>query len=301
MNYTATERRLTESRLDWITCTSSRVSTAADLYAFGALNAEKEKRAGDRWERYSFQGYRGAQCGRWRFGYSDQGSIVVVSGSEAQEAAPVLAKMADHWSRVDYCTTVQMEDSDATPDEAYWADWRWHKNPDRAPISLARLQAVGKGATVDLGARESAVYYRIYDKAAESKGEYPQGSWRWEAELKQHRAESEQRAWKSGQRPPHYAHRLLSQALASYGLSVPWSPSSRVEIGRSPIRVRDADRSLGWLEHQVAPTVEWVREARGDAKVLKALGLPTYEIHEVLDKLTPDGELVPAPGMHGNV
>jgi len=185
----------------------------------------------------------------------------------------VLADLADHWSRVDYAVSVDLENSGLDPGKDYWAAWEWHERPLRAPISFGRIQEAGGGQTLHWGNRASAYYLRCYDKHHESRAAYKRGIWRWEVELKQHASETEHaRARKTGidDRLPM---RYIAGELARYNVPVPWSVEARVERAARVVAPRDAERVLDWLQHSVGPSARFAAAQRGTQAVLEALGL----------------------------
>src|ERR1051325_2372516 len=103
--------------------------------------------------------------------------------------------MADHWSRIDYCVTVQDDQAVIRPDEDYWEQYQAPNNWRGAVADLGRRQSKAGAPTVELGSRSSPRYVRVYNKTAESRGEYPPNCWRWEIELKQAESEHEHALW----------------------------------------------------------------------------------------------------------
>lgn len=273
MDYTTIQLPIIEARPDWITCTGRTEGAAYELAVLGTDQTDAEERAGNKLEPWRFQNYRGFQAGNWRWGWGKDGSIVVVSGIQAEIAASRLAHLADHWSRIDYCVTVLDVDERISPDEDYWQEAdRIEKAGSTAP-SLARIQERKRGATLSYGDRASAYFARVYNKHAESPSEYPRGCWRWELELKRHASEQHQRRWRDKPMAGQDVLNLISTEFERNKLSVPWTRNAN--FLREPVvsHHTDADRILRWLERQVKPSVQFAAQARGREKVMEVLDL----------------------------
>lgn len=212
-------------------------------------------------------------CGRWRWGFGKLGTIAVVSGEQAQIAAGTLADIAEHWSRVDYCVTVLDCEGVLRPDEHYWEAWPPKDLPEIHWPKLRRWQEWHGGSTMQIGSRASARYMRIYDKHAESPREYPKGAWRWEIEMKREASEQQQRINLHLSQPGWHALNTITTEIHRLGLSVPWKPGAAVERSRQIKYIADADRTLGWLAQQVAPSAQFAAQARGRDAVLAALNI----------------------------
>jgi Replication initiation factor. len=230
-----------------------------------------EQAAGSKLEDYGFSGYRGFQCGDIRWGWGKDGALVVVSQELSHYLAPQLAKLADHWSRIDYCVTVFDIYDQLAPDEDYWQKWHELTPSGRGPVAMLRHQGFRTGSTITLGSRASASHLRVYDKYAESKGDYARGCWRWELELKREMSEAAQQSWRANYVSADLISAIVAEYPGRYGLNVPWGTSASYGHPGLIRRKRDADRLLTWFSTQVAPSVQWVAQARGRDAVRNAL------------------------------
>jgi hypothetical protein len=253
---------------------------AARLLTLAATQCRHEHDLGDKMAPWSFQGYKGFAAGNWRYGNGGQGAIAVVSGEQAQISASTLARLAQHWSRVDYCVTVLFDDWTEDPASVYWEAFRGNEAKNPHNTAVTRIQRTDGGATVAVGERSSAAYIRVYNKHAESPREYVRGSWRFEVEYKRYLSEGEQRAFFRAGAPHDPALSLVRRDLLAYALPVPWTADAPVDRTKAPARGRDADRCLDWLSKQVAPTVAFCAEARGRDAVMEALNLSTHVLVE---------------------
>ncbi len=274
MEYTSLRLPVLESRLDWITCTAKRDGSAVELMNYADRHIRQSANSGNKVEAYKNHGYEGWRSGNWAWGWGKHGALVVASQDDAQASAPVLAQLADHWSRCDYCVTVRDVEARIDPTEDYYQSWRQFAANKQGLPKPTRIQTLGGGATITVGERSGAYYTRVYDKAVESEGEYPDGCWRWELELKRHASEGQQRRWRDSTPPSSYALNLISTELGRYNLTVPWERSSVVKRDPEMRPQPDVERTLRWLAKQVRPSVERCIEAAGLDSVLEALNLP---------------------------
>lgn len=277
MDYRLLSLPVLESRLDWVTCSARRDGSAIELMNYVDRMVQQEARSGQKIERYRNHGYDGWRAGNWAWGFGKQGAIAVVSGAEAQAAARNLALLADHWSRCDYCVTVQDIEGEIDPSNDYWESWRQFAANTKGKPEATRIQGSSGGATFTLGERSGAYYSRVYNKAVESPGEYPVGCWRWELELKRHASEGQQSNWRQNKPPSNYAMNLIASELNRYTLTVPWEPTASIKRHPEQRPRPDIERTLAWLERQVKPSVEFAVDQAGLEAVLEALNLPTLK------------------------
>lgn len=273
MDYAHLHLPIVEARVDWITCSAKRGARANGLIEFAERSMLGEQLYGDRFDEWRFQGYQGYQAGNVRWGWGKAGALVAMSKERSHLSAPDLALLADHWSRLDYCVTVFDVNQEINPSDDYWSIYL-RRYPDRkSPLRLSRLQDFGQGQTISLGARTAATYLRCYDKYRESQGDYAAGCWRWELELKREQSEAEQKRWSEQIVFPAYIAGLVKCWPEMHHLPCPWHAESQLHPAHQLKVTRDADRTLAWLATQVAPSVEWVSQARGEKEVKRVLHL----------------------------
>ncbi len=273
MDYSTLNLPVVEARVDWITATAARGHRADDLIRFAEMQMLGEETAGGRFEDWRFQGYRGFSCGDVRWGWGKQGACTVWSRELSHIAAPALSKLADHWSRVDYCVTVFDVTGEVSPSDDWWAVYKGLYPDGNHVVRLSRLQELGAGSTVALGARTAATYCRAYDKHYESKGDYAKGCWRWELELKREQSEAQQKRWASDIVFQSYILGLVKGWPEVHQLPCPWVAAAKLEPCHQLRHSRDIDRTLEWLERQVTPSVEWASQVAGEQRVKEVLRL----------------------------
>lgn len=280
MEYAQLDLPVLESRVDWITCTAPHTDDGIELLSYGQGRQMQESKTGSTTKRWRFQQYEGFQSRHVRWGWGADGAIVAVSGEEAQLSAERLGKLAKHWSRVDYCVTVQDPDEEIDPSEDYWALLRRRGKRHANEPKFRRNQELWGGATFYSGERSAAYYGRVYDKHEESDHDYPPGTWRWEVELKRHASEAAQHTASNGDLGAAFVLGFVALHYERLGLAVPWR--GYPEVKRDPaVRHRnDAERKIQWLRSSCAPSIGFAKEVLGLDAVLEALNLPHVKLEQ---------------------
>jgi len=264
---------LIEARYDWITATGKKDGSGPDLYDFGIAQAHASAEAGNQRRAWYFQGYEGWSAGNWSVGWGKEGAVVVATQEASEIGYRTLAMYADHWSRCDLCVTGLDPTCQYSPVEDYWSVVAPPTSrPQNAPVCSVILNTQG-GQTFYIGKRSAAFYTRVYNKHVESEGEYPEGSWRFELELKRHASEFEHQYVKTGLVERRQPADLVATELVRNGLRAPWPNDAPIDRAKMPPRRREVERTLTWLADQVAPSVEYATQAAGMKAVRDALKL----------------------------
>ena len=283
MNYSTLALPIVEARCDWITCSSMPGEEGKRLVQFANDLADNEVTLGSKRNPWSMHGYYGAASRHVRYGWGVGGGLVVMSGDLAGEHAHELARLSNHWSRVDYCVTVRDIECRIRPPDNYHAIKSTLETKPHGHPAMSRFSELWGGSTFYIGRRISPYYCRCYDKTSESKGDYPPGSWRWEVEMKRHASEGAHERAKTEGLTSAYIQSFLAEDFTRWGLPVPWTPDQQVK--RDPqIRHRlDLERKINWLATSIRPTVEFVMEGIGAPDTCEALGLPhlAYDHHRL--------------------
>jgi len=265
--------KLIESRYDWITATARKDGLGGDLFEFGIAQMEASADAGAQQRAWYFQGYTGFHAGNWSVGWGREGAIVVATQEASEVGYRTLANLADHWSRCDVCVTGVDESNQFSPVDQYWQLVKpGTKRSAHAPVCTVILNSKG-GETFYQGQRSAAFYMRVYNKHVESDGEYPRGAWRYELEMKRHASENEQERIKREVTRLIPPTDVIATELVRQGLPVPWPNNAPVDRAKMPPRRKEVERTLTWLQDQVAPSVEYATRAAGVKRVREALKL----------------------------
>jgi len=132
------------------------------------------------------------------------------------------------------------------------------------------------GATFNIGSRASDRFLRLYDKTAESEGEYPTRSWRYEIEYKGKRAYKVASDLLVQRREDSGIHNRIRAAFNQYGLNVTGEEPSFGWRDAGIIQATDDQRRLEWVRRCIRPVVGRLVEAYDSETVAAALGFTLY-------------------------
>lgn len=259
---------------DWLTCSTSVVGRDAPLYQIGLTALAQSASEGNKVEKWFLHGYAGSRGGGVALGERGDGTLLQLSGAAAYQWWRSALPEADTASRLDFQLTLQVRPA-ATPiaDLAYLVAKQHRPRAGQRPM-VSRVQSDPGGTTVYLGAPSSDLRHVLYDKHAESGGEYPPGAWRYEVRYRAKRAEMvREEIMRRGSDSVAIAT-LLRQSFRARGIDIP------VEIGegdwedRAPSTETSLERRKRWLATQVQPAIEWCRTYISDDEIADLIGLP---------------------------
>lgn len=249
--------------IDYITLTGSSPKGMKVLKDYADAQFLHLERLGFHVKPSAPMGYQGWQVGPVFGGARQDGYMLRVSGQDAQQAYQACFCDYVHCTRLDLQLTLR-----SLPGLPGWAKWSAYGidslRSQAKPCNWARPHFhdnFGHGDTLNIGARQSDKYGRLYDKEMESLDPNYERCWRYEVEYK-------------GDYAVSYARRLatssnISQDSAAIVLGQ-WQawcvPTPKVSITvATPLAIdtieTDLDRKLAWLHKQVAPTVRKLAEA----------------------------------------
>lgn len=270
------------AEVDWLTV------TVKDQHKQGLLADEVNrlmairKDQGYTQKTWSFKGYNGWLCGGIRWGSRDDGSIVMLSGEEAELNWPVVLTWCDNCTRVDLAVTVTLlEPRKGIAKDAYDMLTLDGTSKTKGPRKMSLVVNNQGGETFYIGSRASDQFGRLYDKGAESGDncDIPIGLiWRYEVEFKQYRAKRIAAQLLEAAKETDDYHQQIGQTVYKWYLSRGVSPifPAYNELPFSTqtyAKVTDDDVTLRWLSTSVAPSVKRLGENGKGQQVLEALGL----------------------------
>lgn len=134
------------------------------------------------------------------------------------------------------------------------------------------MDAAG-GQTLYLGHRSDDIFVRLYNKHAESPDGYPDGAWRWEAELK---GETARQRWPDFQEnwPTSDATvTLVSDYVQRLGGLAPFTAGYHYTAWKAPQPRREPERAMRWLSSQVRESIAHLKAWYSDGEIARALDL----------------------------
>jgi DNA relaxase NicK len=264
---------LVDCGFDYFTTTATDNPTAKLLLMQAEGILLREEHRGFYTQPWRMKGYSGWRCGRLEFGWREDGAIVRCSSSLAADEWWGLYQTTERCSRIDLQATLKL------PISPYLAVFDIHggvrrfynktENGPKVTIWCDNRQ----GATMYLGCRQSDLYFRVYNKEAESNLEAYKGCIRLELEIKGRMAKRSI-IYALG-RPTVQAGILsqLAQYLSNRGISTNFPMTVPCSFYEHSTIATDELKSLTWLSDGVKPTVERLVERGRLVAVLEHLGL----------------------------
>lgn len=265
---------IVENRVDWCTLTCAKGERRAAFQAFArdvAAVAAKGQMAPRPWR---WRGYDGATVQGLTYGSRDDSDIVQLSGPLADEWLDVAWARADHCTRIDLAVTLGEAKNCDELIRQHLAEAKTERETKGTGPDCHAIYSFDRAETFYLGSRESDLFFRAYDKYAESGDDPYRDCFRYELEVK---GEPAQRtvAWlcSSADRGASIRQAVYSH-LSRRGIRPLFS---HVDTGMriQTIRPRtDRASRLGWLSATVRPVVQRLMAEGPVEEVAEALGIP---------------------------
>jgi DNA relaxase NicK len=129
------------------------------------------------------------------------------------------------------------------------------------------------GSTLYLGAAASDSRLRLYDKAAESRGSYSVGAWRYEYQARSSVAGALAAGLVDCDGSGVTGQSTVHQRFSASGVQPRFRAGGRGVLAVVPRTRSDAQRKLKWLDAQVRPTLNWLRSNGYGRDAIRALGV----------------------------
>jgi hypothetical protein len=257
---------------DYLTLTGIDTNLPGELHRRASSIFREQSERGNRTRGFGMAGFSGFQCGGVQIGKRDEELLVRLSSDVAAMYWSTLGPLATNCTRIDLQATILPAEGPAR---------RLSKNRKSALRNamkandkrIVRWVADNRGGfTLYLGARQSNVFGRAYDKFAESSNEHFRGALRYEVEFKGKLAYFILRSLLNKPYARTTVASYVSQFFGRRGVQLELSADNAATYccSRSPA---DAEKTLKWLQEAVRPSVlRLIAQNRGD-EVLMALGL----------------------------
>lgn len=277
--------KILECNVDWLTATvrhGTEQRALARLAEDWLLDRSCE---GYRVQGWRWNNYVGSQTDGISFGKRDDGWIIRLSGPMATRHWLTVATWAHNISRFDVQTTLLSTTPRDEHAVAGFATLALDPRISNGLVTSKLIESTPDGSTLYLGSRSSDRFFRVYDKTAESDGDYPSRSWRYEIEYKGERAKKVADAIRADRHPTQAIWDCLQTAFTSWGIGIPGDrPGWQWRDAAIPHTSDDAKR-LAWLRRCIRPCVSKLTEVFGVDEVLMALG-----VCDEVDELTGEME-----------
>jgi len=267
----ANECSLLDASVDWFTVTMedglrSRFAEAKAIRVMKVLADGGSEQSST--NRLGFVGERVEH-----FFYGKRGDLLMVigSGEVAASEASFFLSMATNVSRLDLAVTLRDDDIDRDWTAIALEQCSYDGRVDSGILKTHRITGTPDGNTLYIGSRSSDRYIRIYDKTAESKGVWPERSWRWEAEYKKPRAGMVAARLLQQSGGPGAVLDVVKSALADVRVSLPYNGSPSGWTPKRPKTLTDSESRLIYTSRVVAPFISRLVDSVGEYRVKQAL------------------------------
>lgn len=266
--------------MDWLTLTFKEGGKweAARVAAQHAL--QREVADGEDEKPLRFQGYDGCQAGRVGYGTRDDGAIIRLSGSLADEGLRDLLPLASNVSRIDLALTLSLPPTWPNPMKEGFRVGPTIKPARGAAPDYQLIEHSRQGTTLYVGARTSPRFGRVYDKWKQSQLDFYRGCTRYELEAKGRLAARVAAAVAGAADRRSTIRVYVRDYFQPRGVDVPYDETD-ADLHLSLYRPRTSDFSrLHWLGTQVKGVIDDLRARGRDADVDAALGTNVEAIPE---------------------
>lgn len=275
---------LVDYGVDWMTLTAKRLmawnGSEGKDYRDTLITEYYGGQAGMVVQPWSWNGYSGTRLGALSMGSRHDGSIIRVSGGAARVMCDAIGYEEFVATRLDLQATIRINTetvSEYIEKQAGLVEKAMGGKNGR-PTKMSLTKGYGDGDTFTCGSRASEMFWRIYDKGAQSEqDEGYAGCVRIELELKGQVAKRTWAAIRSDGEPNRKALELLCATALDRGFS---ALVGKLDTDCKPIKTRpqvtDMDRQLAWLETSVSGAVRRLMYDGREADVIHALGLREY-------------------------
>jgi len=224
-------------------------------------------------------GFVGDRVEHFFFGKRDDLLMVIGSGEVAATEGPFFLGLATTVTRLDLAVTLLDSDIDRDWTKIALDQTSMDGRVDSGLLKTHRIEGTPDGRTLYIGSRSSDRYIRIYDKSAESKGLYPDRTWRWEVEYKRPRAGMvAARLLRQGSGTPAVLD-IVTSALADVRVRLPVQEPGSGWIPHRPKALTDSETRLRYTSRVVAPFIQRLIDVVGEEEVMKALRVDPNNAH----------------------
>lgn len=274
--------------IDWITCTlvESNLEKSDTFKSWRRLFDAIARETNAKLVPAGWQGYKGIGMEGALLGTREDGACFRMTGAMA----------AKNWNRIRGGKATRLDlqvtvigltevggkfNVQKLPPHLWHGDQAENANRD-LPDDRKRLISYNHnnkgGATLYIGSRQSSSFARIYDKSAESPGEWGgYNAWRYEVQFGKRLAQ-EIRETLMEQSSGGLERSIIAAVwdwMRARGVFVPWSRGDGPALKmKEELEPKTTDRQLAWLHKQVAPTIRKLQEEglEGDA-IIALFGL----------------------------
>ena len=201
-------------------------------------------------------GFYGHKTRHALYGSKKDWQMLQISGYAAKRALR-LTQEGTQASRVDLQLTYQVgEDQVEKWIRKTYNDACAHEDTQRRHLQVNMIESRHRAQTVYIGSRASDIFFRCYDKFAESGKEEHRGCVRFELELKGRASKALWQQFITGEQTLRSALQMVITMLKERGVSVPCEDIDEQDIRLPPRQATKEESTYAWLARQVGPVVK---------------------------------------------
>ncbi len=255
--------RLVDAGIDYIRITSQEAAAKLRMLRYYDRVVKDDHKLGYdevKGGAFGFWGYRTRHA---LYGTKKEWAMLQVSGYEAKRAVTV-EHPATQCTRLDLQLTWYVGEGNVARyiRDAYNAACSTVR-PAAKHMKITLIEQRHQPQTLYLGSRASDIFFRIYDKEAESGKEEYKGCVRFELELKGRASKALWAKLVAGETNLAKMLGMVIAMLKERGVLVPNEDIEEADIIRFKKAPTLQERTIGWLARQVAPTVAKIAQSHG--------------------------------------
>jgi len=263
---------LTSVDCDYITARGLESDRLGELHPWASGLFRTESDFGNKSHPWGMAGFKGWKCGEVEIGVREKDCLVRLHSSAAARNWRRLVQLSGVVTRIDLQATVKVTGSTTERIEYHRKEALAHSHKMGGQQIVRRIDDNRGGYTLYLGARESNVFGRIYDKGAQDSSPHYKQCVRFEVQFNKRLAQHIAYALEKHSSPKPAMSGYLRTFLESRGVTPPGFGAAQLTYC-SPRKRSDADRKLVWLYEAVRPSVLALIALGRGTEVLTALGL----------------------------
>lgn len=255
--------RLMDAGIDYVRVTSAEDSAKLRMVAFYQAIVSRDEKLGYDEQRGGAFGFVGHKTRHALYGYKREWAMVQASGYEAKGALK-MAISGTQCSRLDLQLTYYVGEGEVEGviRNAYNQACALG-DPQRRHMNVTMIESRHKSQTVYIGSRASDIFFRIYDKFAESKKEEYRGCVRFEVEVKGRASKALWARLIVGEEDMFGMLTMLVGLLKERGIEVPNPEIEAHDVVHFRKPKTLTENRISWLARQVAPTVTKLVQSHG--------------------------------------
>jgi len=258
--------------VDWLTCSSNYKGTSNPLEEFGYSVLHKKFAGEGQLSPAKHLGYEGHQAEGIFCGRGAQGVLLQLSGPSCTPLTAEAITRSTGVSRIDLQVTVWTEG-----EAPRLAEWTYNlmvrdRGHGVGRGTLRLTKGYPHGETLNVGARSSEAFGRLYDKSAEAKLGAPRLLWRYEVEWKGRRARWLATEFERLGLHPTDVSSLVHDFYTKRGVRPAFDQVTH-ENAFHPFIACPTRSVLDWMRQSLSVTIAKAINQHGRQAVMEALGL----------------------------